>query len=138
MTKQELEEYFTISSRITAIDEEIRTLYLPQINAGGQSVDAGRVSARLPRSKTEDAAIRITQLKEMLTEERQRLLDLAEKIETWLESVEDPEIEAIVRWHYLLRYNWKITNIKVYGYPSYWYARQRLERFFARSEDCPK
>ena len=132
MTKEELEEYFTISSRITAIDEEIRTLYLPQINAGGQNVGAGRVSARIPHSKTEEAAIRITQLRESLQAERQRLLDLAEKIERWLETVEDPEIEAIVRWHYLLRYNWRVTNIKVYGYPSYWYARQRIERFFEK------
>ena len=136
MTKDVLEEYFTISSRITAIDEEIRTLYLPQINAGGQDVDAGRVSSRMPHSKTEEAAIRILSLKERLQDERRRLLDLAETIETWLESVEDPEIEAIVRWHYLLRRNWKETNIKVYGYPSYWYARQRLERFFAKSENC--
>ena len=138
MTKEELEEYFTISSRITAIDEEIRTLYLPQINAGGQSVDAGRVSSRTPRSSTEEAAIRITQLRESLQAERQRLLDLAERIEKWLDGLDDPEIEAIVRWHYLLRYNWRVTNIKVYGYPSYWYARQRIERFFAKSEICPK
>ncbi len=132
MTKEKLEEYYSIASRIQAIDEEIRILYLPQINAGGDPVGAGRVSSKAPRSAVEDAAMRIVKLKEQLESERLRLLDLAEEIETWLDTVEDPEIEAIIRWHYLLRCNWKVTNIKVYGYPDYWYSRKRLERFFEK------
>ena len=132
MTKEKLEEYYTISSRIDAIDEEIRTLYQPQINAGGDSVGAGKVSSRMPRSTVEETALRIIKLKEQLESERARLTAIAEGIEKWLEGVTDPEIQAIVRWHYLLRCNWRVTNIKVYGYPDYQYARAQMARYFKK------
>jgi len=137
MKKETLEEYYTIASRIQAIDEEIRMLYSPSLGSGGNVIGAGRVSVRMPHSKTEETALRVTDLREKLEAERERLLSLAEEIENWLDTVTDPEIEAIVRWHYLLRCNWKVTNIKVYGYPSYWYSRQRLERYFEKIESCP-
>lgn len=134
MTRETLEEYYSIASRIQAIDEEIRILYTPSLGGSGNQIGAGRVSVRMPHSQTEETALRIVRLKETLEEERLRLLDLAEEIEAWLDTVADPEIEAIVRWHYLLRCNWKVTNIKVYGYPDYWYSRKRLERYFSKFE----
>lgn len=137
MNRATLEEYYSIASRIQAIDEEIRTLYSPNLGGGGNVIGAGRVSVRMPHSQTEETALRVTALREKLEAERERLLSLAEEIEAWLDTVEDPEIEAIVRWHYLLRCNWNVTTLKVYGYKDYWYARKRLFRYFEKIEDCP-
>lgn len=137
MTRETLEEYYSIASRIQAIDEEIRILYTPKLGGSGNSIGAGRSSVMISGNPTEETALRVTALKEKLEAERERLLSLAEEIEAWLDTVTDPEIEAIVRWHYLLRCNWNITTLKVYGYKDYWYARKRLFRFFEKNENCP-
>ena len=133
MTRETLEEYYSIASRIQAIDEEIRILYTPKLGGHSENIGAGRASVRKAGNPTEETAMRIVKLKETLEAERMHLLDLAEEIEAWLDDLEDPEIEAIVRWHYLLRCNWKITNLKVYGYPDYWYSRKRIERYFEKN-----
>lgn len=135
MTREELEQYYTISARIDAIDREIRELYAPALpTTGAPKVDAGRASVRTSAGPTERTALRVIALREQLEREREDLYALAERIEKWLETVNDPEIEAIVRWHYLLRCNWRVTNLKVYGYPDYQYARARLLRYFKKNE----
>lgn len=64
---------------------------------------------------------------------------LLEEIEAWLLTVTDTEIVSIIRWKYLLRLDWKRVNMKVYGYPDYWYARKRLIRFFEKiDQNCQK
>lgn len=130
MIRETLDEYYTISSRIDAIDEEIRRLYVPTYGGNKDNIGAGRTSAPEPGNPTERAALRIVSLRARLEAERERLYQLAEEIEDWLETVEDPEIEAIIRWHYLLRCNWKTTNLKVYGYPDYDYCRKKIKRYF--------
>ena len=130
MIRETLDEYYTISSRIDAIDEEIRRLYVPTYGSNKENTGAGRSSAPVPGNPTERAALRIVSLRARLEAERERLYQLAEEIEDWLETVEDPEIEAIIRWHYLLRCNWKTTNLKVYGYPDYDYCRKKIKRYF--------
>lgn len=129
MTIEVLEEYYSIASNIDAIDEEIRTLYIPVASPNGK---AGGGHGSEPSNPTEVSAMRIIKLKEILETERSRLYALAEEIETWLQSVDDGEIRSIIRWHYLLRCNWKVTNLKVYGYPDYYYSRKKIERFFKK------
>ena len=132
MTKEKLEEYYSIASRMQAIEVEIRELYTPSLGGNGNSIGAGRASVMTAGNPTERTAMRITALREQLERERLELLDLAEEIEEWLASVTDPEIEAIVRWHYILRLNWRETNLRVYGYPDYFYSRKRIIRYFER------
>lgn len=133
MTKEKLEEYYSIDSRIQAIQTEIRDLYTPRFGGNGNSIGAGRASVLIASNPTEETAIRIDLLKSKLQKECQDLQDLREEIETWLSTVNDGEVEAIIRWHYLLRLNWKQTNLKVYGYASYDYSRKRIDRFFEKN-----
>jgi hypothetical protein len=76
--------------------------------------------------------MRIVQLKELLECQRQELYELVEEIERWLTTVEDTEIVSIIRWHYLLKLNWRQTNLKVYGYPDYYYSRQKIIKYFEK------
>lgn len=129
MTKDKLEQYYGVASNIEAIDMEISHLYNPISSPNGRT-DGG--TSTTPGDPTHRTAMRIIQLQEMLEAERERLCELAEEIEKWLLTVEDTEIVSIIRWHYLLRLNWKRTNMKVYGYPSYDYSRKRIDRYFER------
>lgn len=129
MTIETLEQYYGTASNINAINEQLRTMYSsvhsPAPNPSG-------VHGTEPGDPTARTALRIIALKEQLEQEHLRLLDLAEEIEAWLLTVTDMEIVSIIRWHYLLRLNWKQTNIKVYGYPDYQYARGKVIRYFEK------
>lgn len=131
MTKETLEMYYGIASNIEAIEAELNTLYKPISSPNGRP-SYGR--SLMPSSPTERSAMQIIHLKDQLEMEIERLRALAEEIETWLLTVEDTELVSIIRWHYLMRLNWKRTNIKVYGYPDYSYSRKRVDRYFARLE----
>lgn len=129
MTIDKLEQYYGISSGIEAIEQEIATLYNPISSPAGKT--DGSFSST-PGDPTARTAMRIIQLREKLEQERERLMDLAEEIEQWLTTVSDTEIVSIIRWHYLLRCNWRVTNLKVYGYPDYFYSRQKVIAYFKR------
>jgi hypothetical protein len=129
MTIEKLEKYYGISSNIEAIDEEIRTLYNPVSSPNGKQGTGG---SNTPSNPTERSAMRIVQLKELLECQRQELYELVEEIERWLTTVEDTEIVSIIRWHYLLKLNWRQTNLKVYGYPDYYYSRQKIIKYFEK------
>ena len=132
MTIELLEEYRGLSSGIEAIEAEIVSLYTPVSSLNGKEVIG--TFGGMPGNPTEQAAMRIMSLKEKLTAERERMWQLVEEIEKWLLTVQDPEIVSIIRWHYLLGKNWDETNQNVYGYPSYYYARKKIMRFFDREE----
>ena len=126
MTIEVLEQYYGMCSNIIAIEEEIKMLYSPVKSPIGsaQSSEPGDPTAR--------NALRIIALTEKLENERLKILDLLEEIESWLMKCDDSEIVSIVRWHYILGLNWKQTNYKVYGFPDYYYARQKVLKYFDR------
>lgn len=129
MTIETLEQYYGTASAIEAINQQLRTMYAtvhsPAPNPSGvHSTDPGDPTAR--------TALRIIALKEQLELEQNRIMDLAEEIEGWLLTCPDMEVVSIIRWHYLLRLNWKQTNQKVYGYPDYDYCRKKIQRYFQK------
>jgi hypothetical protein len=129
MTIEKLEKYYGISSNIEAIDAEIQSLYKPISSPNGRTGTGG---SSTPSNPTERTAFRIDQLRGLLESQRQELYALVEEIEQWLTTVQDTEIVSIIRWHYLLRLNWKQTNLKVYGYPDYDYCRKKVIRYFEK------
>lgn len=128
MTIDKLEQYYGIAAEIDAIDKEIMTLYNPVSSPNGHTEPHGTT----PSNPTERGALRIIMLKEKAEAKRERLYDLLEEIETWLSTLTDTEISAIIRWHYLLRLDWKRTNMKVYGYPDYDHSRKKISRYFQK------
>lgn len=126
MNIETLESYYGAYSNIAAIEEEIKQLYNPIRSP------IGNTGNKEPGDPTARSAMRIIQLRDKLESEKTRLLGLVDEIEQWLLTVEDSEIVSIIRWHYVLGLNWKQTNMKVYGYPDYFYSRQKVIRYFEK------
>ena len=137
MNIEKLEQYSGITANIEALKEEINALYEPISSPNGHT---GEGHSSTPGAPTERAAMRIIKLKEDLNWQTEQMLNLREEIETWLVTITDIEIQAIVRWRYLIpnregrARTWKDVNNRVYGYPDYWYSRNRLRRFLEREE----
>ena len=129
VTRQILEDCYTLSAEINAIITEINALYKPNIYAGGERIGA---RGNEPSNPTERAAITITDLREKLKGKLQTLYSYVYDIEEWLDTVEESEIRAIIRWHYVNGKNWNQTNIKVYGYPDYFYSRQKALKYLQK------
>ena len=129
MTIEKLEQYCGLSANIEALDAEIESLYKPVSSPNGRTGIGG---SSTPSNPTERSVFRIDQLRELVEVQRQEMYDLVEEIEQWLMTVRDTEIVSIIRWHYLLRLNWKQTNMKVYGYPDYDYCRKKVIRYFEK------
>lgn len=132
MTIEELERYSGIVANIEAIKEEIEVLYAPISSPTGHTEPHGTT----PSNPTERSAMRIISLKEQLGNYLEDMLTRREEIETWLETVEDGEVQAIIRWRYLIpkqggkNRTWAEVSLKVYGRPDYWAARDRMRWFF--------
>ena len=55
-------------------------------------------------------------------------------IENWLKQGDDPELAAVIRYHYIIGYDWRQTSKAVYGKPSYYRARKKIFRYFGEEE----
>ena len=138
MNIEKLEQYSGITANIEALQEEINALYEPISSPNGHTNEGHGTT---PGAPTERAAMRIIQLKENLDWQTEQMLNLREEIETWLVTVNDIEIQAIIRWRYLIpnregrARTWREVNNKVYGYPDYWYSRNRLKRYLEREDN---
>lgn len=137
MTIELLEQYSGIAANIEAMREEINALYTPISSPNGRTDES---HSSTPGAPTERAAMRIIRLKQDLEYQTEQMLNMREEIETWLATVTDTEIQAIVRWRYLIpnrdgrARTWREVNNRVYGYPDYWYSRNRLKRYLEREE----
>lgn len=137
MNIEKLEQYSGITANIEALKEEINALYEPISSPNGHTNEGHSTT---PGAPTERAAMRIIKLKEDLNWQTEQMLNLREEIETWLVTITDIEIQAIVRWRYLIpnregrARTWKDVNNRVYGYPDYWYSRNRLKRYLERED----
>lgn len=133
MTIELLEQYYFLSKNIEAIELDIRKLSKPIGSPNGRESIGSR--SLTPSDPTAQTAMQIIALKERLQDETDRMIRLKIEIEDWLSGVDNAEIAAIVRWHYVHLKSWKITNLKVYGYPDYRYAKRKVERYFRKEEE---
>ena len=131
MTLETLNHYAFINSTIEALEKDIENLYNPVKSPNGREV-IGSFGGN-PSNQTEENAIRAGELNDALDAKRKELLALSIKIEEWLRTVSDLEVEAIVRWRFKLCLSWRATSVRVYGYPNADRARKKLERFLKKS-----
>lgn len=127
MTIEKLEHYRDICSNIAAIKLELKYIYNPVSSPNGKEMLGG---GSMPSNQTERNALLAISINEKLEQRTNEQIELVTEIEDWLLSVSDPEIESIIRWHYIVGKNWKETSMKVYGIPNYDRARKKIHRFF--------
>jgi len=130
VTIETLEQYRGLMSEIKSMDAEINALYDVRKSPNGRE-PGGTGSG--PSAPTERAVARIMELQEKQSRKRAEWERAVHDIETWLDTVEDADIRSIVRWHYVLGYNWKRTSREVFGTASYYRARKKIVRYFEKN-----
>ena len=133
MDLSKLKRYRQLKSDIEALGEQIEGLYntyrSPNLNRVGS---AGRNYIGSPVS---EAVNYITTLQETFTAEYEEMVQLGQEIETWLQSIQEPDIVAIIRCYYLCGMSWEETTDEVMGTYYTWSAsRVKLRRYLQKRD----
>lgn len=131
MTIETLEQFRGMKAECDMIQAEIETLYNPVASPNGRTEQGHGTQ---PGNPTEQAAFRIIERERVLEQKQAEMMQNLSDIETWLESVSDAQIRALIRCYYILGKTWKATSIKIYGYPCPQRAHQKVHRFFGSDE----
>lgn len=125
MTIEILETYRGLKAEAEAIEAQIKEIEKP-LKSIGSVAGTVKVVSKLPSNPTERNALRIIELDSKVKIIRERM----KEIEDWIDSIDDGELRAIMRWHFINGLNWNDTNFRVLGYYSYFTSRKKVERFF--------
>ncbi len=125
ITIEKLKAFRGIQKEMDEIKREIDTLYFPV--ASPRSSESHSTS---PGDPTASAVHRIMRLEDRLTVLTAQLADELEEIEDWLETLNDHELRAIIRAHYLLGDSWARCTQRILNYEFSDTAKDRVYRFF--------
>lgn len=112
MTLEELNRYRKLRREIRALEDQLDNLYATPLPSVGEKIGSKPSGVSDP---TKAQAMKAIQYQERLKAKRDMAEAELERIEAWMETVEDPEIRAIVRWRFVLGYSWDKTNMEAYG-----------------------
>lgn len=136
MTLEELRQIRGLKRNAEILEEEIAALYFPYTSPnapkdGGQNPNRGS-------DPTARAFRRIEQRKERLERVMTEYRARAEAVEDWILTLQDLDLAAIIRAHFILGKTWRDTAKIVYGYASRQTPRMKVERYFTGKKEARK
>ena len=125
MTIERLRAFRGIQKEKDEIMREIDLLYYPISSPGSSDFHS-----TTPGDPTASTVAKIMRRQERLKELTQELAEELDYIENWVESLDDHELRAIIRAHYLMGENWKRCTQRILNYRSSDAAKYRVYRYF--------
>lgn len=127
MTYTDLKNYLGMKAEVQAIVDEIKywESFVMTIH-----YDEGGKSSNKVSNPTQQAVDKIMQLKERLNTKRDTLVQRTLEIEDWLDTLQDKELAAIIRHHFIGGKTWNETTRKVYGHAAWSLSQWRVRNFF--------
>ena len=81
------------------------------------------------------AMIKLSETDKKLAEQAKKIEETIFRVTEWIKECDDPEISAIVRYHFIDGYEWKKTSKLVYNYIESDAARQKFYRYIRKIEE---
>lgn len=135
ITLQDLEEYIDLKRRLQIDLDELAMLEDLLIPAK-QCEERGKSSVFSASSPVEKHFKKAEELRDRISQKRIAALVQLTLIEDWLETVEDTQIQNIIKARYILGYSWKKVSEICYGLASESTPRMKIERFFDKNRKC--
>lgn len=133
ITLEDLRQYQRLKQSIKTLEAEIVAVYVespaPKDNMPGRS------SVRTPADPTATKARKATQLRDKLEQQLAALRQQTDRIEQYTLQIEDVQIGAMIRAHYIRGLTWEQTTLQLYGYPDRFYCHKRVRRYFEKMEE---
>lgn len=128
MTIERLAAYGHIQSDIAAIELQLISLERPISSPNGRTNDGGS-GGGTPGNPTERAAFQRMDLEKDLKEVMDKLLKETREINDWIRTLNNVEVEAIIRWHFLNGKTWAETSGIMYKGMSRDHCRKVFYKF---------
>lgn len=126
MTIERLRQFRGIQKEVIELQREIDTLYFPISSPNGKQ----GLGSSTPGDPTAQAVSRILKLQDRAEQLTVTLSQELEAIEAWLDELDDHELRAIIRAHYLLGDTWKRCTQRILNYEYSESAKYRVYRYF--------
>lgn len=131
MTIDRLRAFRKIQKDVEEMQRELDTLYFPITSPNGRM---GMPSSTGPGDPTASAFHKIERTKQKLIAYQDKLADELDIIEEWTFTLEDHELAAIIRAHYLSGDPWKRCTQRILNYEFSDTAKKRVYRYFGLIE----
>lgn len=136
ITLEDLREYRRLKQSIKTLEAEREAVYVE--SPAPKTNTAGRSSVRIPADPTATKARKAIQLSDRLEQQLAELRQKTDRIEQFTLQIEDVQIGAMIRAHYIRGLTWEETSLQLYGYPDRFYCHKRVRRYFEKREEEQK
>ena len=100
ITIKDLEAYRGMAAELESLEAMRMWTYFPVSSPNGHENIGQRGNS--VSNPTEQAVLRLEEIDERISQKREELSVLLERILNWVDSIEDPTIRAMIQWHYRL------------------------------------
>lgn len=131
ITIEELKNYRYLQMQAQAIQEQIRQMYVPI-----SSLQLSQIGTKsnVPGDPTRSAFYRIEKLNQELEEKVNEIAVQMKRILDWVDTIDNPEIQIIIRWHFMNGLSWKETARKIYSTSDSDSCRMKFYRYFNQKD----
>ena len=127
ITIEELKNYRYLQMQAQAIQEQIRQMYVPISSPQLSQIGA---KSNVPGDPTRQAFYKIERLNRELEEKVNEIAVQMKRILDWVDTIDNPEIQIIIRWHFMNGLSWKETARKIYSTSDSDSCRKKFYRYF--------
>lgn len=127
ITIEELKNYRYLQMQVQAIQEQIRQMYVP---ISSPQLSQIGTKSNVPGDPTRSAFYRIEKLNQELEEKVNEIAVQMKRILDWVDTIDNPEIQIIIRWHFMNGLSWKETARKIYSTSDSDSCRKKFYRYF--------
>ena len=131
ITIEELKNYRYLQMQAQAIQEQIRQMYVP---ISSPQLSQIGIKSNVPGDPTRSAFYRIEKLNQELEEKVNEIAVQMKRILDWVDTIDNPEIQIIIRWHFMNGLSWKETARKIYSTSDSDSCRMKFYRYFNQKD----
>lgn len=127
ITIEELKNYRYLQMQAQAIQEQIRQMYVP---ISSPQLSQIGTKSNVPGDPTRQAFYKIERLNRELEDKVNEIAVQMKRILDWVDTIDNPEIQIIIRWHFMNGLSWKETARKIYSTSDSDSCRKKFYRYF--------
>ena len=131
ITIEELKNYRYLQMQAQAIQEQIRQMYVP---ISSPQLSQIGTKSNVPGDPTRQAFYRIERLNRELEDKVNEIAVQMKRILDWVDTIDNPEIQIIIRWHFMNGLSWKETARKIYSTSDSDSCRMKFYRYFNQKD----
>ncbi|MBF1109116.1 MAG: hypothetical protein HXL56_01160 [Solobacterium sp.] len=131
ITIEELKNYRYLQMQAQAIQEQIRQMYVP---ISSPQLSQIGTKSNVPGDPTRQAFYKIERLNRELEDKVNEIAVQMKRILDWVDTIDNPEIQIIIRWHFMNGLSWKETARKIYSTSDSDSCRMKFYRYFNQKD----